>query len=329
MKVLVTGGGGFLGRYIVEKLLARGETVRVFARGKYDELERAGVEVVRGDLRSYDALNDACKNIDALFHVAALAGVWGKAKDYFDINVTGTKNVIKACKENHVRKLIYTSSPSVVFGTDAITGATEAQCRYPDRYLCDYPRTKAIAERAVLNANRDSGLLTVSLRPHLIWGPRDNNLIPRIIERAKQRKLKKVGDGTNMVDIVYVENAADAHLNALDALQEGAAAAGKAYFISQGEPVNLWDWIDTLLDMVGAPKVDKRISFETAYRVGAIMERMYRLFRIKQEPLMTRFVASQLAKSHYFDISAAREDLGYSPAVSTEDGLRRLVKYLN
>ena len=325
MKVLVTGGGGFLGRYIVEKLLARGYSVRVFSRGRYDDLSKKGVEIIQGDLRSYSSVIDACNGMDVVFHVAALAGVWGSSKDYYDINVTGTENVLHGCMENGVEKLIHTSSPSVIFGRDDIKGLSEDECPYPKKYLCEYARTKAIAERTVLEAHEHYGFPTVALRPHIIWGPGDNHLIPRLIERAMSGKLKKVGDKKNLVDIVYVENAADAHLNALDALSKGSDAAGKAYFISQGEPVNLWDWIDALLDKVGAPKITRSVSFNAAYRAGALLETLYRIFCIKDEPIMTRFVALQLAKSHYFDISAARKDLGYAPKISTKEGLDRLV----
>jgi nucleoside-diphosphate-sugar epimerase len=328
MKALVTGGGGFLGRYIVEKLVERGDEVRSFSRGKYDFLTDIGVECIQGDLHSYDDVDEAVKGVDAVFHVAALAGVWGRAKEFYDVNVTGTVNVINACTFNGIKKLIYTSSPSVIFERDDIKGATEAECSYPKKYLCEYARTKAIAEQMVLDANGMNNLMTVSLRPHIIWGPRDNHIIPRLIDRAKKGKLKKVGDGQNLVDIVYVENAADAHLNAEAALKKDSPACGKAYFISQGEPVNLWSWIDNLLYMLGIPKIEKQISFKAAYRAGTLLEAVYAFIVKKEEPLMTRFVAMQLAKSHYFDITKAREELGYKPSISTEEGLKRLVEYL-
>lgn len=328
MKTLVTGGGGFLGKYIVEKLISRGVSVLSLSRSRYNELDTLGVESVQGDIRSFDDVNKACKGIDTVFHVAALAGIWGRKKDFFDINVTGTENVIRVCKENNVRKLIYTSSPSAIFGKDDIKGKTEAECPYPEEYLCEYARTKALAEQKVLAANGRDGLLTVSLRPHIIWGPRDNHLIPRIIERARRRKLKKVGDLTNLVDIVYVENAADAHLNAADKLIDGSPVCGKAYFISQGEPVNLWSWIDNLLAMAGAPKIEKGVSYKAAYMAGSVLEAAYNIFHIENEPPMTRFLAAQLAKSHYFDISTARNELGYAPKISTEEGLKRLITYM-
>ncbi len=327
MKALVTGGGGFLGRYIVEKLLRRGDKVRTFARGRYKELEDIGAKTVMGDLRHSEAVGAACEGIDTVFHTAAIAGIWGRKKDFFDINVTGTKNVIDACLKNGVKRLIYTSSPSVVFGSEDIKGADEESCPYPKKYLCEYAGTKAIAERAVLAVNGDGGLLTISLRPHLIWGPGDNHLIPRIIDRAKSGKLKKVGDGANLVDIVYVENAADAHLDAADHLDEDGVA-GRAYFISQGEPVNLWDWIDDLLAAAQAPKIEKRVSFKAAYFAGSVLEFIYKVLFIRKEPVMTRFLATQLAKSHYFDIMAAKKTIKYSPAISNEEGLNRLVQYL-
>ena len=317
-----------MGRYIVEQLLERGDEVRVFSRGKYDDLAEKGVDMVQGDLQSFKLVNDACKGVDAVFHVAAMAGMWGDPRKFFNINVNGTDNVIHGCLENGVKKLIYTSSPSAIFGKDDIAGKSEADCPYPEAHLSEYARTKAIAEGMVLKEDQFGELMTVALRPHLIWGPRDNHIIPRLLNRARSGKLKRVGDGTNLVDIVYVENATKAHLQAADALTEDSPVRGKAYFISQGEPVNLWDWINDLLGMLNVPKVKKSVSFCTAYKIGSVLEALYKLFMLKGEPPMTRFIALQLAKSHYFDISAAKRDFGYSPEVSTKEGLKRLVKYL-
>lgn len=264
--------------------------------------------------------------MDAVFHVAAKAGVWGAARDFESINVDGTRNVVAACRAQGVPKLVYTSSPSVVFGRDDLCGVNESQ-PYPSRYLAAYPRTKAVAERMVLEAN-DPKLATVALRPHLIWGPGDPHLIPRVIDRARRGKLRQVGDGKNLVDITYIDNAAEAHVLAADALTTASACAGRAYFISQGEPVALWQWLNQLLDAVGAPKVTKRMSVGAASVLGGVLERAYTLLRLPGEPIMTRFVANQLAKSHYFDISAARRDFGYAPRVSLTEGMSRLVGWL-
>jgi nucleoside-diphosphate-sugar epimerase len=326
LKTLVTGGGGFLGRRIVEKLLERGDSVRVLGRNKYPHIEKLGVETFRGVIQDFPTVLKASKNMDAVFHVASKTGIWGKWKDFFETNVTGTENVIKACQKNGVSRLVYTSSPSVIYSGKDLDNVDETM-PYPAKYLCPYSATKAKAEKRVLKENGNNGLYTVSLRPHLIWGPRDTNLIPRLLERAKSGKLIQVGNGKNLVDIVYVDNAAYAHLLAVDRLEEGASVCGQAYFISQGEPVVLWDWINDVLTRLGLPSVKKAISYRMAYGLGIFFEGIYSLFRLSSEPRMTRFLASQLAKSHYFNIEKAKKELGYSPLVSHEEGLERLIDY--
>ncbi|HJP18266.1 MAG TPA: NAD-dependent epimerase/dehydratase family protein [Nitrospinota bacterium] len=329
MKALVTGGGGFLGQVIVEMLLKRGESVRVMGRSKYPLLEKQGVETFTGDIRNYEAVMAATSGMDTVFHVASMTGIWGKWKDFFETNVTGTENILKACRKNGVSKFVYTSTPSVIYGGGENFENVDETIPYPAKYNCYYPATKAIAEKKVLAENSKEGLLTVSLRPHLIWGPRDSNLIPRLIERAKSGRLIRVGDGKNLVDIVYVDNAAHAHLLAVDRLEEGSPVCGQAYFISQGKPVFLWDWIDQVLFSLKIPPVKKNISYGTAQLLGFLFETIYRLFHISGEPMMTRFLASQLAKSHFFNIEKAKKDLGYSPVVSHEDGLKQMIKYFS
>ena len=251
----------------------------------------------------------------------------GRWKHYYEINTLGTEHVVEGCRENGVGRLVYTSSPSVTFdGTDQ-KGIDES-APYPDRWLAHYPHSKALAEKHVLEVNGTDGVSTCSLRPHLIWGPRDRHLVPRLLHRARSGRLRRVGDGTNLIDMVYVQNAAEAHLQAADALGPGSPVAGRAYFISQGEPVNCWQWIDQILALAGLPPVGKTISLSAAWRIGASLEAVYRLLRLGGEPPMTRFVAAQLATSHYFDISRAREDFGYQSRISTEEGMRRLAAEL-
>jgi nucleoside-diphosphate-sugar epimerase len=323
MKALVTGGGGFLGRYIVEQLVAGGDQVRAFQRGDYPELAQLGVEVVRGDIREEAQVVEACRGVDTVFHVAAVAGIWGPWRHYYEINTLGTQHVLTGCRRHGVSRLVFCSSPSVTFdGADQCN--VDESTPYASRWLCHYPHTKALAEQMVLRANGQNGLLTCALRPHLIWGPRDQHLIPRLIDRARRGQLRRVGDGTNLIDMVYVENAAHAHVLAADALQPGSTACGKAYFISQGEPVNCWGWLNEVLALAELPPVARSASAKTAWRIGAAMEALYSLLRINIEPRMTRFLAAQLSTSHYFDISAARRDLGYATIVSTSDGMARL-----
>jgi nucleoside-diphosphate-sugar epimerase len=322
MKALVTGGGGFLGEAIVRRLVARGDAVRSFARGAYPELAALGVEVIRGDLTDATALTAAAACCDVVFHVAAKAGVWGPYAEYYRANVTGTENVMAACRAQGVRRLVYTSSPSVVFDGRDMEGVDES-VPYPVHYHTAYPETKARAEQMVLRANGPE-VATVSLRPHLIWGPGDPHLVPRIIARARAGRLRRIGNRPNLVDTVYIDNAAAAHLLAADRLAPGSPVAGKAYFITQGEPLPLWDMINRILAAAGLPPVTKRVPAGVAYAAGWVLESIYGLLRLRTEPPMTRFVARELATAHWFNIAAARRDLGYHPTVSLDEGLKRL-----
>jgi nucleoside-diphosphate-sugar epimerase len=326
MNALVTGGGGFLGSAIVRLLRERGDAVRSFTRQAYSSLDGLGVEQVKGDLADATAVSPAVAGCDIVFHVAAKAGVWGRWRDYYRANVVGTENVIAACRAAGVRRLVFTSSPSVTFAGVDQNGVNESE-PYPKRFLAHYPHTKAIAEQAVLAANGPE-LATVALRPHLIWGPGDPHLVPRLIERAKAGRLKRVGRESKLVDTVFVDNAAVAHLQVADRLAPGSALAGKAYFLSQGEPEPLWDFVNRVLAAAGLPPVTKSVPAGLAYAAGAVLEGIYGLLPLPGEPPMTRFVARQLSTAHWFDLSAARRDFGYAPGVSTDEGLGRLAESL-
>lgn len=324
MLVLVTGCGGFLGREIVKQLLQRGESVRGLSRGAYPELEKLGVEVRRGDVTDVEQVVGAVDGADAVIHCAAIAGLWGPWNRYYSINTIGTENVIHACKARRVQILVHCSSPSVTFdGTDQ-SGIDES-VPYPKRHLCHYSHTKALAEQAVLNAHAPGQFHSVALRPHLIWGADDPHLFPRLINRAKKGRLTIVGNGKNLIDTVHVHNAAAAHIHALDHLQAAnPAGGGKAFFITQDEPVNCWQWISQILEIANVRPPRRQIGLNTAWRIGLAFETAYRLARIDREPPMTRFLAAQLACDHYFDITAAKSILGYRPLVSIESGLEEL-----
>jgi nucleoside-diphosphate-sugar epimerase len=321
-EVLVTGGGGFLGGAIVRHLLDAGFRVRSFARGDYPDLAALGVTVIRGDLADQKAVEAACAGCSVVFHNAARAGVWGDYEAFRRPNVLGTLHVLRACHASGVERLVYTSSASVVFGDRDIEGGDES-LPYPDRPRSPYTATKAEAERMVLAANRPT-CKTLSLRPHLIWGPGDTQIIPRILAMARDGKVRRVGHGKNRVDTTYIDNAAEAHLLAAAALDRNPRAAGRAYFISNGEPVNLWELIDTILKLAGIPPISGSIPKGLAVGLGTVLETVHRALKRPGEPRMTRFLAEELATTHWFDISAARRDLGYVPAVSMEEGLRRL-----
>ena len=323
MNVLITGAGGFLGNHIALQLLDAGHVVRGFSRGRYPKLEALGVNWVQGDLRKQRDVSKACEGMDAVIHTAAVPGIWGSWKMYYGINTLGTANIIRAVQQHDIPYLVYTSSPSVVFDGKDQSGISE-EVPYPKTWLCHYPHSKALAEQQVLAANVDGQLATCALRPHLIWGEDDPHLIPRLIARGRTRKLRIIGDGDNLIDMVHVENAAHAHLCALTALQVTPKARGRAYWISQQTPVNCWEWINEILGFAGIEPITKRIGFRTAYRVGAILEYLYKSLRIKSEPRMTRFLALQLSADHYFGNTLAQNVLGYRPILSTADAMGKL-----
>jgi len=334
---LVTGGTGFLGRRLVLRLLGEGRRVTVLSRRADADLAARGVRFVCASLDDAGTVRAACAGQESVFHTAAKVGVWGRYADFYKTNVLGTRALVEGCREHGVSRLIYTSTPSVVYNGRDIAGGDESlpltmRCPSP------YPLTKAIAEREVLAANSEK-LHTVALRPHLIWGAGDPHLVPRLLAAAGsqtlllERRLRIVGNGQNRVDMVHVENAVDAHLLAEAALSPdfaSSAGAGRAYFITNGEPVVLWNWVNELLVALGEPPVTRRISLCGAMVLGGLCEGLWRglPFLLKGEPPMTRFVAAELAKDHWFDISAARRDLGYVPRVSMAQGFEELIEWL-
>jgi len=325
MQILVTGGGGFVGRYVVDLLLERGYSVRSLGRSPQPALEKKDVDVRCADLADSKAVSDAVAGVDAVFHVAAKAGVWGSWESYYQANVVGTKNVVEACERDGVGRLVYTSTPSVVFNRQPFTGQGN-ELPYGKNWLCHYAHTKAIAEREALGANSES-LKVVALRPHLVFGPGDPHLLPRVVESVKAGRLKIIGDGRNRVDVSYVKDVAAAHLAAFDALASGKCA-GNAYFISQGEPVEIWPWLNLVLEGLGQSPLKKKIPLPLAYAAGGLAELVWKLFNKSGEPPITRFVAVELAKDHYFDLSAAQRDLNFTPAYKMEDALDETISDL-
>jgi nucleoside-diphosphate-sugar epimerase len=325
VKVLVTGGGGFLGGAIVRRLVERGWSVRAFQRGHYQQLDELGVEQIRGDIADPDAVSTAVDGCDIVFHVAAKVDPWGAYPPFHRTNVVGTENVLTAMRRHQVPKLVYTSTPSVIHSGGDLAGIDESE-PYPEHFEAAYPQTKAMAEMAVLAANDDE-LSTIALRPRLIWGPEDTNLVPQLVARARSGQLRLIGDGSNLVDTVYIDNAVDAHLLAADRLEPGAPCAGRPYFISNGDPRPMKKIINGILGAAGLPAEERTVPLKAALVAGAVFENLYKVFPKKGGPRMTRFVARSFASTHWFDISAARRDLGYEPRVSIEEGLSRLKEW--
>ena len=334
MSTLVTGGTGFLGRRLVERLLAEGRGVTVLARHAAPDLESRGVRFIRASLDDTVAVRSACAGIETVFHTAARVGVWGRYDDFFRTNVLGTRALLEGSRAHGVKFFVHTSTPSVVYNGRDLANADESlplttHCPSP------YPLTKAIAERDVLAANSPT-LRTIALRPHLIFGAGDPHLVPRVLTRARAGKLRIIGSGQNRVDLVHVENAVDAHLRAETTLRQchpmgdmgPGSPAGRAYFITNGEPVLLWEWINELLAALGEPKVTRHISLATASTAGVLCESAWRILPLRGEPPMTRFIAAELAKDHWFNISAAKRELGYAPRVTMAHGTAELVAQL-
>jgi len=334
--VFITGAGGFIGGRLAERLLATGRPVRALSRRPLPDLARLGAEVVIGDLLDRASLARGCTGAGTVFHVAGRVGVWGPADDFFRVNVGGTESLLAAARTAGASRFVYTSSPSVVYNGGDLAGVDESAPLCTDA-PCAYPTSKAAAEKLVLAANAP-GFATTALRPHLVWGPGDRNVVPRVLALAGTGRLRIVGAGRNRVDLTHIENVVDAHLLAertlaechaiRDAAGKAPGPAGRAYFITNGEPVVLWDWINELLRGLGRPPVTKSVSLGAAYFAGGVFEALWRVLPLGGEPPMTRFVAKELATDHWFDISAARRDLGYAPRGSVAAGTTALVKVL-
>jgi len=326
MNALVTGGGGFIGSALVHELVKTGYNVTSFSRSDYPELREIGVAVKRGDLSDREAVLNSCEGIDIVFHVAAKAGYWGSYKDYYETNVRGTVNIINACREKKIKWLIFTSSASVIFGGTDIEGLDES-LPYPSRPLSDYTATKALAEQYVLKANCSS-LRTLALRPHIVLGPGDKHIIPRVLAQAREGKLLQIGDGNNKTDISYIDNVVSAHLCSAKAIMNNPEVSGKAYFISNGEPVVIWEYINTILKKAGLESINKSVPVRAAFIYAALTELFHIIFIIRKEPRLTRFLVHELSQSHWFNINSARKLLGYNPGISNMEGLKKLIEAL-
>lgn len=326
--VFVTGAGGFLGTALCQFLRAADIRVIGFARGSYPHLTKIGVELIQGDLQDKEAVYNAILGCDLVFHVASKAGVWGNKESYFGPNVQGTTNIIEACRVQDINKLVYTSTPSVTFSGVDEAGIDES-APYADKFLNFYGLSKAIAERNVLESNGNT-LKTVALRPHLIWGPGDRHLVPRVIDKAKAGKLKLVGKTDKLVDTIYIDNAVYAHLlAAVELNQNTPRCAGKAYFLSNDQPILMGTMLNHILAAARLPTVNKRVPAGIAYFVGTLLEWWYLRTGNQNEPMMTRFVARQLSTSHYFNIQASKDDFDYEALVSIDNGMKHLAASLS
>ncbi|MGI6681492.1 MAG: NAD-dependent epimerase/dehydratase family protein [Bdellovibrionota bacterium] len=321
--ILVTGGGGFVGKALVKELLKKGYEVRSLSRKRYEELEKLGVISCQGNIGDeYEKIKDFFLDVYAVFHVASKVDMWGRYNDFYKTNILGTKNIIKACKEHNIKYLIYTSSPSVITTDEGLENVKE-DYPYPNKYDAYYPQTKAEAEKLIVSVGKEKSPLTIVLRPHLIWGPGDTNLIPTILKKARGGKVRKVGDGENIVDCSYIDDCVDAHILALEALEKNENLSSNIYFVTQDEPIKLWDFVNKILATFGEKPITKKVSKKLALSVASVLEIFSKIIP-SSKPLFTRFLIVEMTTHHYFDITNTKKDLGYKPKVSINEGLKRV-----
>jgi nucleoside-diphosphate-sugar epimerase len=321
MRVLVTGGTSLLARCTAEVLLARGDEVVLLQRHP----SPIDTRQVLADIRDSDAVLAATEGCDAVIHAAAKVGVVGDEADYRAINVDGTANVVAAARQHGIGRMVHVSTPSVAHAGHSLVGAV-AEPPVTGRRSAWYPETKAVAERLALGAASDA-FPVVAIRPHLVWGPGDTQLVGRIVERARAGRLAIVGGGTALIDTTYLDNAASALVAALDAAVPGARCVGRAYVIANGEPRPIRELIDGILHAAGVDVTPREVPLRVATGVGAVVERVWARAKPTEEPPLTRFLAEQLGTAHWFDPRPARDDLGWHPTVSIDEGLARLATW--
>jgi 2-alkyl-3-oxoalkanoate reductase len=321
VKVLVTGATSLLARTAAEILLARGDDVVCLQRGQ----SSLAAEQVSADIRDSTAVQRAAVGCDAIIHAAAKVGVVGSWDEYRAINVDGTNNILAAARTAGIERIVYVSSPSVAHGGDALAGLG-AEPPVLGRKNAFYAESKAMAEQAALAANTND-LAVVAIRPHLVWGPGDAQLVGRIVDRAKNGRLALVGGGAALIDTTYITNAAESLVTALDRVRPGAACSGRAYVIANGEPRPIRDLIAGICAAANVPFAPRDVPLAIAKVAGSVVERTWKITRRTTEPPLTRFLAEQLGTAHWFDPRPAKDDLGWTPRITIDQGLQALAAW--
>ena len=323
MKALITGATGFLGGALTRRLHIMGWDVTALGRNllRLNELEDEGIRPLPADITKKDDLLSACKNQEVVFHCAALPSPWGNYEKFYQSNVIGTRNVVQACLENNVKRLVYVSTPSIYFDYNSRLNVREDDL-LPEP-ISNYAATKLLAEEEI-DKGFANGLAVVSIRPRALFGEGDTVIFPRLLSRLKSGRLPILGDGENIVDLTYIQNVVDALLLCAESPSN---TLGKKYNISNGEPVKIWELVYCICDALNMPRPTRRISYKTANASAAAIEFVYSLIPYSPEPPLTRLTVSMLAHSTTLDISAAKMELGYQPKVSVEEGVERFLKW--
>jgi len=288
---------------------------------KLDLLESEGICALQLDLKDKSALADTCKNQEIVFHCAALPSPWGNFEAFYQANVIGTRNIIRGCEEHKVKRLVYVSTPSLYFGYSSRMNVKETDT-LPEP-VSNYAATKILAEQE-LDEAFERGLATIAIRPRAIFGPGDTVIFPRLIPRLQSGRLPILGDGENVVDLTYIENVVDALL--LCAVSP-ANTLGKKYNISNDEPVKLWKLVERICRELDLPYPKRKISYRTANTVASMLELIYMIIPTHPEPPLTRMSVSMMANSTTLDITAAKQELGYQPRVSVDEGFDKFMQW--
>ncbi|MFM8875817.1 MAG: NAD-dependent epimerase/dehydratase family protein [Anaerolineae bacterium] len=323
MKTLITGATGFLGGALARRLHGMGWDVTALGRNsvKLNELEDAGMRPLRSDVTKIEELLSAFNGQDIVFHCAAFPSPWGGFEKFYQANVIGTRNVVQACLQNNVKRLVYVSTPSIYFDYDSHIGVKENNPL--PQPISNYAHTKLLAEEEI-DKGFAQGLAVISIRPRALFGEGDTVIFPRLIPRLRSGRLPILGDGENIVDLTYIQNVVDALLLCAES---PASTLGKKYNISNGEPVKIWKLVERICDELGYAHPKRKISYKTANAAAGVLEFIYSLIPYSPEPPLTRLSVSMMANSTTLDISAARKELGYQPKVSVEEGVQRFLKW--
>ncbi|MGV8861680.1 MAG: NAD-dependent epimerase/dehydratase family protein [Pseudomonas sp.] len=312
MKILVTGASGFIGGRFARFALEQGFTVRVNGRRAegVEHLVRRGAEFIQGDLSDPELVQRLCHDVEAVVHCAGAVGVWGRRQDFQQGNVQVTENIVEGCLKQQVRRLVHLSSPSIYFDGHSHLGIKEEQV--PKRFINHYAATKYLAEQKVFGAE-EFGLEVIALRPRFVTGAGDNSIFPRLLNMQRKKRLSIVGNGLNKVDFTSIQNLNDALLSSLLA---AGSALGKAYNISNGTPVPLWDVVNYVMRQMELPQVTRYRSYALAYSAAALNEGACLLWPGRPEPTLSRLGVQMMSKDFTLDISRAQHYLDYQPRVS-------------
>lgn len=324
MKVLVTGGTGFLGQKLAKRLISMNIETTVVGRNNIvgNSLKNNGIHFKKGSLEDKIFTLELCKDMDYVFHCAALSSPWGKYKEFYNSNVLSTRNIIDGCIKYNVKRLIHTSTPSIYFDFTDKFQISEKDI-LPQKFVNYYAETKFEAEKE-LDKGLTRGLPTIAIRPRALFGPNDTTIIPRIIRANEKSRIPIIDGGNSVIDITYVENVVDALILCMNSPEH---TLGKKYNITNDEPIHLITLLEKLFMRLEIQFKTKNISFQKAYKLAGTIEFIYKNFFPNKEPILTKYSVGVLAKSQTLDISAAKKDLIYIPKVSIEQGLDLFVDW--